>query len=350
MGLKLVSTLSLLLYMSALFGYSNSQDREAFEHHLITWNMQGAAGGLSYGTKWDRLGGIMARSSQRELPVFVAAIQESGAPPPGTAIPTSSRRLPRTTRWGSTTHGRDWPTEYTWTVGTSQRGTTPGRGQVFYIYHCEIETNAGNSGTGQRTNLAIVSRQRADELIIMRTRREEPRPLLCIRIGRQFFCSIHGSAQNRNAVMDTVQLIETNIHNRRTVDGHFYSWVILGDYNRTPQSMQGDNGLPAIGNGMNRLIVAPTQNTIGGSNPRVIDFMVVGTTDSDIPDIWASTEQFLQSDHFGVRFIPTRIGNTVFRGGGSNFNRVRGTRIITTTTPATWQQVNEVDRPFFESG
>lgn len=349
MSFKLFSTLSLLVTLSALFGYSNSQEREAFEHQLITWNMQGAGGGLSYGSKWTTLGGIMARNAASELPVFVAALQESGAPPPGTAIATNSRRLPQTRRWGSTTHGRDWLTEYTWTVGTSQRGTTPGRGQVFYIYHCEIETNAGNSGTGERTNLAIVSRQRADELIIMRTVRREPRPALCIRIGRQFFCSIHANARNGNAAMETVQLIETNIHNRRTTDGHFYSWAILGDFNRTPQSMRDE--LPEIGNNMRRLIVDPVQNTIGGSNPRVIDFMVAGTTDSNIPAIWASTEETLRSDHFGVRFIPTRIGNIVFRGGGSNFNLVRGTTSrIRTTTPATWQPVEEIDRPFSSSG
>lgn len=348
MSFKIVSTLSLLVILSALFKYSNSQEREAFEHHLITWNMQGAGGRLSYGAKWTRLGAIMARNSPRELPVFVAALQEAGAPPPGTAIPTNSRRLPPNRRWGSTTHSRDWLTEYTWTVGTSQRGTTPGRGQVFYIYHCEIETYAGNSGTTQRTNLAIVSRQRADELIVMRTESREPRPALCMRIGRQFFCSVHASAQNGNAAMATVQLIETNIHLRRTTDGQFYSWVILDDFNRTPQSMQDE--LPGIGNNMNRLIVGPAQNTIGGSNPRVIDFMVVGTTDSDIPDIWASTEETLRSDHFGVRFIPTQIGDIVFRGGGSNFNRVRGITRIATTTPATWQSVEEIDSPFSSSG
>lgn len=80
--------------------------------------------------------------------------------------------------------------------------------------------------------------------------------------------------------------------------------------------------------------------------------MVAGATDETIPNMITGIDTNLRSDHFGVRFLPTRIGDTVFRVDTTNFriddNNLHLLNLPTTTQRTfTWQPVEEINRPFF---
>lgn len=273
--------------------------RFAWQRHCGTWNMQGAQEqGLS---SWSRLSGVLGRSvSDDEDPINVMAIQEAGEAPPHTARPTQAQDQPPVSRSYGPHSGdiTDRVVEYEWPTGSTSRP-----GPTYYLYHCTINTQLEEDGgrlDTQRTNLAILSLQRAHEVRLFRLDTQF-RPVLCIRIGTSYFCSIHANVRFNQAPRTIVSLENefSLIAQARAIQ---LSWMIMGDFNREP--VNGINSLrnriEPVNDNLSRQIVipiGPTQQS-GGT----LDYAIAGGTGISPPILIAELDTRLVSDHTSVRF------------------------------------------------
>ncbi|CAB3623624.1 Putative cytolethal distending toxin nuclease subunit CdtB [Bacteriophage APSE-7] len=195
--------------------------------------------------------------------------------------------------------------EYVWTTG----------GQSFYIYYYHTPVT-GSAGGVTKQNMAIVSRQRADEIIILPNQtintpataeeaEQDPRnfinrPVLGIRIANSVFFNIHPEP---NRTRNEAPLLLNMIQNY--MDSYYpnQTWMAMGDFNRTPAQLR--PYIPAAGNSRFINIL----NT--GVNTRVsgeLDYAVVGGPSVNQAAINAIVASLLAmtvanpSDHKPVRF------------------------------------------------
>lgn len=270
MDFKLVCSLISLVIINSV----SSQDERAYDYHVGTWNMQGSGGGAAGSNKWSTIRGMLV-VNYNQGQIYALALQESGSPPTD-PVNTESRGR----RMYNTIGVQGYPDiveEYVWTTGTSTRP-----GLRYYIYHCEVGVpTARNSlrrqmtGTTYRTNLAIVSQERADEVILFRAT-GEVRPVLCIQIRNMYFCSIHANSRGgaRNGAPRAIGLMENYFRDEMLNRGVQLSWMILGDFNQTPQQILTDIGMLELPNENNRRVLyqgIPTQQS-----GRVLDFAWLG--------------------------------------------------------------------------
>lgn len=291
------SSTVLILTLLAIVQVEKCDARFAWEFHCGTWNMQGAQeGGLS---SWSRLSGVLGRgANDNEEPISVMAIQESGEAPPYTARFLSDPNVHFMYNMRQNIQPTDSVTEYEWPTGSTSRP-----GPTYYLYHCSINTQVElDRGTyeTQRTNLAIVSLQRADGVRLFRLDTQY-RPVLCIRIGTAFFCSFHANVRFNQAPR-TIMSMEDAFHSIRQTSGMPISWMIMGDFNRAPINGRNSllNRLEAVTNGMSRQIAVPAGQTQQSGG--ILDYAVVGGTDAAPPPIVAERDNRLVSDHTSVRF------------------------------------------------
>ncbi|CQQ25885.1 endonuclease/exonuclease/phosphatase family protein [Yersinia enterocolitica] len=168
------------LFKGLIYGFSSLcliAQADVADYKLASWNMQGAQSGYGSNSKW--VTGVKAIFSRDGIDIV--ALQESGAVPSSAIVlpivagqhPEIERRMPRSdiqVPVVSLVGGSDTiinPSrrgvssslvqEYLWNVGSSSRSSD------FYIYHFD----RGRSGPASRINLAIVSRFRAEEVIIV---------------------------------------------------------------------------------------------------------------------------------------------------------------------------------------
>lgn len=246
-----------------------------------TWNLQGSSAATE--SKWS--------VSVRQLIVGenalnVLAIQEAGA------VPASARRTGRMIQPGGTPIE-----EYIWDLGTSTRPRS------VFIYYANIDVGA------RRVNLAIVSDRQAEEVFVVRQMTVSPdvsRPAIGIRIGNDAFFNIHALANGGGDAGALVTAIHDRFDNQPNIN-----WMILGDFNRNPATLQA--GLDTRVTRNIRIVApnSPTHFSSTGGN-RVIDYAVIGrtqpqTTTPSLPALiallmTASFRSHLASDHFPVRF------------------------------------------------
>lgn len=178
--------------------------------------------------------------------------------------------------------------EFAWNLGTASRPN-----QVF-IYYSRVDVGAN------RVNLAIVSRRRADEVIVLPPPTTASRPIIGIRLGNDVFFSVHTLANGGTDVPAIVENVHRFFQNRPEI-----SWFIGGDFNREPNSL-----LRALETTVRSRvdIVSPsgaTQNS-GGT----LDYGVAGnsaTTSFVAPAIaavlmLANMRSQITSDHVPVNF------------------------------------------------
>lgn len=180
--------------------------------------------------------------------------------------------------------------ESVWTFG----------GQNFYMYYYDNRSEVPNRpGVRQgvtKQNLAIISRQRADEVIIIPNevaglpdnydtqpynRREERirtnRPVLGIRIANSVFFNMHpeplrDTRPNSNTVRNESATLISIIENYMWENYRTHTWMVMGDFNATPDQFRPN--LPAPANSSRVVNILHT-----GVNTRVsgeLDYAVVG--------------------------------------------------------------------------
>lgn len=245
-------------------------------YNVGTWNLQGSS--ASTESKWN--------VSVRQLitgdnPVDVLMVQEAGVLP---HTATMTERAVQPVGVGIPIH------EYLWNLGTRSRPSSA------YIYYSRVDVGAN------RVNLAIVSRQRADEVIVIPPPTTLSRPIIGIRIGNDAFFSIHALASGGNDAGAIVQAIHEHFRNRPGIN-----WMIAGDFNREPNDLLRilDASVRANVN-----VVAPDTFTQTGGR-RVLDYALTGNSNTTVvytPPPLAAVLMFgnvrshLASDHFPVNF------------------------------------------------
>lgn len=273
----LKKTLYLLCLLMPTVALANLED-----YKVATWNLQGSSAANE--NKWN--------ISVRQLitgdgAVDILAVQEAGVLP-STAMQTSRQVQPAGV--GIPIH------EYEWNLGTARR---PDR---VFIYYSRVDTGAN------RVNLAIVSRVQADEVIVITPPTVVSRPIIGIRIGNDAFFSVHALA-NRGTDSPAIVNAVFEYFNRSQTQRNV-NWMIVGDFNRVPSSLQRalETMEPGVANHIN--IIAPTNPTqqSGGT----LDYGVVGNSASFTGTALIASILFgqirsqLLSDHRPVGFFVPR--------------------------------------------
>ncbi|RXK33846.1 hypothetical protein BBD39_07330 [Arsenophonus endosymbiont of Bemisia tabaci Asia II 3] len=285
-----------IVLVSFIIPMSNAQPPQNINNfHTVSWN--------SNGPRWLVVQTLM------NLRVDILAIQEAGDLNAINNELTSLRNpIPicyddfEFSQSGAADLGFN---EYEWTT----------RGQSFYIYYYNTPVT-GTAGGVTKQNIAIVSRQRADEIMILPNQTintpqtageasQNPRtfinrPVLGIRIANSVFFNIHPEPNRaRNEAPILLNMIQNYM------DSYYpnQTWMAMGDFNRTPTELRPD--LPAAGNGRFINIL----NT--GVNTRVsgeLDYAVVGGPIANQATINAIVAAMLAmpvpnpSDHLPVKF------------------------------------------------
>ncbi|ENA3447928.1 cytolethal distending toxin subunit B family protein [Yersinia enterocolitica] len=311
------------LFKGVIYGFSSLcliAQADVTDYKLASWNMQGAQGGYGSNSKW--VTGVTAMF--RNYGIDIIALQESGAAPPSAIVlpisagqyPEIERRIPRADipvpvmsvvggistviNPGRRGVSNSLVQEYLWNVGSSSRPSD------FYIYHFD----RGRTGAASRINLAIVSRFRAEEVIIVppMTSGRNTRPTLGIRIGDDYFFSLHAEARTNNEAPQIVQFIDGYMARTIQPNRPQATWMIMGDYNRTPEQL--GISLEALNPSLTQpyQIVSPNQMT--QQSNRTIDYAVMGRLNQGggntgslmtVPLIAALLT--CASDHIAVRYM-----------------------------------------------
>ncbi|MBZ7949533.1 cytolethal distending toxin subunit B family protein [Campylobacter sp. RM9939] len=240
-----------------------------------TWNMQGSS--ASTESKWN--------ISVRQLvtgdnPLDIVAIQEAGVLP-ATAIMTTRQVQP--VGVGIPIH------EYEWNLGSLSRPN------IAYIYYSRVDVGAN------RVNMAIVSRIRADEVIVLPPPTVASRPIIGIRIGNDAFFSIHALARGGNDAGAIVTAVDMHFRNMPDIN-----WIIMGDFNRNPDQLT-----PLLDPDLRRRINVVYPPSFTQTSGNTIDYAVTGNSNQAAayrPPLitavlaLAGIRSFLASDHFPVNF------------------------------------------------
>ncbi|CUU68669.1 cytolethal distending toxin [Campylobacter hyointestinalis] len=176
------------------------------DYSIATWNMQGSSAATE--SKWNvNIRQLISGNSAADI----LLVQEAGSIPvsavyTGTVVQPVGVGIPID--------------EFAWNLGTASRPN-----QVF-IYYSRVDVGAN------RVNLAIVSRRRADEVIVLPPPTTASRPIIGIRLGNDVFFSVHALANGGTDAPAIVENVHRFFQNRPEI-----SWFIGGDFNREPNSL-----------------------------------------------------------------------------------------------------------------
>ncbi|OBV29450.1 cytolethal distending toxin subunit CdtB [Helicobacter sp. CLO-3] len=256
----------------ALAGFGSALFALPQDYKTASWNLQGSS--ASTESKWS----ISVRQLiSGENAADVLAIQEAGSLP-HTATPTG-RQIP--------TVGTIPIQEFEWSLGSRSRPESA------FVYYSPVDAGAN------RVNLAIVSRRRADDVIVLPPPTSVSRPIIGIRLGNDVFFSVHALA---NGGTDTVAIINAVFDRFRNEPD--VRWMIMGDFNRSPENLRFELRLETR---LHVEIIAPNAAThrSGGT----LDYAVVGSSSQLRPQtgllallMLANFRTQLTSDHFPVNF------------------------------------------------
>ncbi|MGG7048301.1 MULTISPECIES: cytolethal distending toxin subunit B family protein [unclassified Campylobacter] len=241
------------------------------DYKLATWNLQGSSAATE--SKWNiSVRQIVSGANAADI----LAVQEAGS------IPTTAMLTGRNERSADTI-----VTEFLWQLGSVSRP------EQAYIYYANIDSGAN------RVNLAIVSRTRADEIIILPPPTTVSRPIIGIRIGNDVFFSIHALANGGTDAPAIVDSVFRHFANRPEI-----IWTIMGDFNRSPESLRQNLELSIRVRTRAISPNAPTQRN-GGT----LDYAIVGNSAGSLVTttlaavlMLANLRTHIVSDHFPVNF------------------------------------------------
>ncbi|EAB5054851.1 cytolethal distending toxin subunit B family protein [Salmonella enterica] len=240
------------------------------DYRVMTWNLQGSS--ASTENKWNvNVRQLLSGTAG----VDILMVQEAGAIP-SSAVSTGRQIQPV---------GIGIPIEeYTWNLGTTRREDTR------YIYYSNIDVGA------HRVNLAIVSRQRADNVYVLRPTTVASRPIIGIELGNDVFLTAHALA---NGGPDAAAIVRATNNFFRLPQRRHLSWFLAGDFNRAPGRLENDLMTEHLERDVT--VVAPTEPTqIGGGT---LDYGVIVDRAPYSQRIEASRNPQLASDHYPVAFL-----------------------------------------------
>lgn len=267
--------------------------------------MQGSGGGLKWST--NVLNTILNRGGDSSPDIL--AIQEGGAGPGyyrnGMFVPiTGVSQLPEPGTSNSPVpadisgfnFGHPEIVEFRWNI----RGID----EPYYVYG--VMSDLQSNGSPGRVNSYIVSRQRADEIVLRAHRFQDSvngvRPHFGIRIGTSYFFSVHSISSNAAAADTAYRLNEIEQYVRAR--GARYDWAAMGDFNADPANVYLQMAAYPDLTEVETVHTGRVTQTSGGE----LDYMffrdVVGAAGGNIPSalFFAAIISMYNSDHFPVRF------------------------------------------------
>lgn len=274
-----------VLYFLLACVWSSFSGANLDDFRIATWNLQGSSAANE--SKWNiNVRQLITGNDSADI----LLVQEAGS------LPASARRTGRVVQ----PTGVGIPIEeYLWNLGTSRRP------DFVYIYYSRLDVGAN------RVNLAIVSRQQASEVFVVSTDSSvlQSRPAIGIRIRNDVFLSAHALATGGS---DAGRIVEHVYRFFNMPERRQYNWMLVGDFNRSPNSLQ--NVLmreePDVNN--NTLIVAPTEPTHRSGG--ILDYAILhnanqGQSQRTTMSASIMFNQFrsqIVSDHFPVSFVQNR--------------------------------------------
>ncbi|TDD81445.1 endonuclease/exonuclease/phosphatase family protein [Actinomadura rubrisoli] len=279
------------------------------QRRIATWNMEGSDRGL----KWHS-----------DMPEIAAGhdiilIQEAGGWPS-----TMAEQAP-ITHLGMTVH------HYELRLGATNRGEL-GTRHLYYM----MTDRSGDDQHANRVNLAILTREPADEVFIIPRERDIRgpngvvinRPAFGVRFGNTIYFTLHQAARGINDTGDSDGLLRGIYAEARNAPAGGYHWIVGGDFNREPNQWRGAGNQfpnrPRLPDGTR--LYNPGVPTRG---EREIDYFMTG---SDLTGWAASVPYGLNSDHHPVILGPRNEGP---RGRATALTDVSGKYQLTRMKKAT---------------
>lgn len=306
--LKIIA--SVLIVLSSFPALSNVHDFKK-----MTWNMQGA------GDKWlYNIRSVLESRNRQSVPDIIA-IQEGGAGPriyrngvytpisgvqqnPGPGSPYSP--IPLDVVGFVNGPPRPEVVEFEWVVRGRETSET------FYVYG--VISDVQDSGTRPgRVNSYIISRQRADEVVLMEHRLQTEivgvRPHFGIRIGTSYFFSVHSISGGAGA-NDTAYRLNT-IENYVSGQGAQFDWAAIGDFNAEPSDAHREivRVYPDLLDRGVDIMYSGNATHVGQYRNSELDYMFYRNSQG-LPHqaavnilFFAAVVAFHNSDHFPVKFF-----------------------------------------------
>ncbi|MBE8614502.1 cytolethal distending toxin subunit B family protein [Morganella morganii] len=267
----MIATGLLLIVMLTSFSINASIG----DYKIITWNLQGSSAASE--NKWNiNVRQLITGSEGADI----LMVQEAGSVP-GSAMLTGRQIQPV---------GIGIPIdEYTWNLGTTRRP------DIRYIYFSRVDVGAN------RVNLAIVSRQRAEQVFVIRPASVASRPVIGISLVNDVFLTTHALAGGGPDAFATVRNVN-EFFNQPSRLG--FNWFLAGDFNRTPDRLENDLVLERLDRSVT--VIAPTVAT--QSSGGILDYAVMADRSPSAGSLRASVAfgnmaSQLSSDHLAVGFF-----------------------------------------------
>lgn len=266
----LFTTFWILLYPSIKPGIAAVTD-----YRIVTWNLQGSSAASE--SKWNiNVRQLVSGSDGADI----LMIQEAGSLPL-TAVQTPRQIQPV---------GIGIPVnEYTWNLGTTRRP------DIRYIYYSRVDVGAN------RVNLAIVSRQQANNVFVIRPPTTISRPVIGIQIRNDVFLTAHSLA---NGGPDSAAIVRSVNMFFNQSQFRSLEWFLAGDLNRSPSRLENDLILERIDRDVTVVAPAVATQRSGG----ILDYGVISARAAFASTLTCSLflqrmRSQLSSDHLPVGFF-----------------------------------------------
>ncbi|EAP7571569.1 cytolethal distending toxin subunit B family protein [Salmonella enterica] len=245
------------------------------DYRIVTWNLQGSSAASE--SKWNiNVRQLVSGSDGADI----LMIQEAGS------LPLTAVQTPRQVQ----PVGIGIPiNEYTWNLGTTRRP------DIRYIYYSRVDVGAN------RVNLAIVSRQQADNVFVIRPPTTISRPVIGIQIRNDVFLTTHSLASGGPDSAAIVRSVNMFFNQPRF---NHLEWFLAGDLNRSPSRLENDLILEGIDRDVTVVAPAVATQRSGG----ILDYGVISARAAFASALTCSLflqrmRSQLSSDHLPVGFF-----------------------------------------------
>ncbi|MFF7653674.1 FG-GAP-like repeat-containing protein [Streptomyces sp. NPDC007983] len=212
----------MLTALTAAVGASSAH-AAAVDRTVLTWNMQGAGeDGDDPARKWEVLKKPLLSDADAGR-ADVALLQEAGPMDVPGSADHQGTLSPKIVNGGS--EPIDKVEHYTWKVSGQQ---------TYHIYRVEWDTN------GHRVNPTIVTREPADDTVLVGRVSAGLRPMLGVQFGNDVYFTLHSDSPNGNDAMAQARRAWTWAQAQTPTP---YSVMVGGDFNREPDQLGNLNGL-----------------------------------------------------------------------------------------------------------
>lgn len=294
---KYIHGIVLVCLISPLCKVQAAPPESAYDFDTATWNMQGRSTARG-DSKWTQVRAMLTASlsSNSDRRLEVLTLQESSELPADveqiiTSFPIITELQPGNNRISLDRNFNSQINAFTWNVGTRYRPN------MVYVYQLSMNN---------RLNISIVSRYAANEIFVLPPNPPNSttrRPVLGIRINQSAFFNVHAAAiGGGNEVPEHVISIENAMRNEPDVS----TWMILGDYNRSPNSLA--TSIPFTNNPTNnhytRQIVTNEEGRATQQSGNILDYAVIGASNYISRVLMVAHIMNIRSDHSAVIFSP----------------------------------------------